>query len=435
MSLKIVHNPQAIDELVNRFKQKQLNLEPAFQRRSVWKPSHRSFLIQSLLEGIPLPSIYLYKHMGAKGKPIYDVIDGKQRMESILLFMNLGPLAKSEGELTVTTSFDAEPSRAWSWKELPLDKRYQILGAKIPTIEVEGDFGDIVNLFVRINSTGTKLTGHEKRHAQFLKSPVLKTVQQLAEKAEPGLIRQGILTKSQAQRMRHAELIAELLLAVHTGRPLDGKSELDRILSGKSILPGPLENARKDLVAAQKLVGAMLPTLKTTRFRRLADYYSLVVMVAALRREGKAISLKDKRRLLLAGELLIEFARGVDQVSETHGKSEEPLPDLEPHRKYLLTTTAGTDKLANRKRRQNILAEVLEGVFEDLDPKRTFNATQRRILWHGSAKKICCECGETIVAWEDLQIDHILPYIRGGKTVLKNAGLIHKWCNESKGAD
>lgn len=434
MKLTIVHSHMTIDDFLLRYKHHQLNLEPAFQRKSVWNISNRRFLIQSLLEGIPLPAIYLFKRKGPNGKFIYDVIDGKQRLESILLFLGTGPLSKTEDELQIKTTFDHEPAAWWSWKSLPKDKKYEIKGSKIPTIEVEGEFADIVNLFVRINSTGVKLTGQERRRATFLNNLILQTIQSLADSQEATLIRHGVISVGQVQRMRHVELMAELLLATHHKGPLQRKSELDRIIAGGGIAKGDLNQSKLELLAAMKIAFAMLPDIKSTRFRQIADFYTLVLLVVSLRSEGKAISLKDVRRLRLAGRILLEFGRGVDEAKEMNKKIEELPNVLGPHRKYLLTTREGTDTKTNRKQREAILRDVLEGVFDQKDENRFFNPTQRRILWHSSIKKKCALCKKPIEFWEDLHLDHIYPHVYGGKTDLKNAALSHSKCNKSKGA-
>jgi len=63
-----------------------LNLSPTFQRKSVWRDRDRHLLIESLLRGFPIPAIFLYQRNEA-GRLCYDVIDGKQRLETILRFM------------------------------------------------------------------------------------------------------------------------------------------------------------------------------------------------------------------------------------------------------------------------------------------------------------------------------------------------------------
>jgi hypothetical protein len=73
-------------------------------------------------------------------------------------------------------------------------------------------------------------------------------------------------------------------------------------------------------------------------------------------------------------------------------------------------------------------------VFDSVDVNRTFNPTQRRIFWHSSRYRECYWCHTPISRWEDLAIDHVQPYIKGGRTNLKNGQLMHKKCNSEKGA-
>jgi uncharacterized protein with ParB-like and HNH nuclease domain len=73
-------------DIVNLYEDGLLNLEPGFQRQSVWSERDRAKLIESILRNYPLPAIFLYRREH-EGQIIYDVIDGKQRIESILMFM------------------------------------------------------------------------------------------------------------------------------------------------------------------------------------------------------------------------------------------------------------------------------------------------------------------------------------------------------------
>lgn len=81
-------DPKTIQDLVHLYENGYLNLEPGFQRDSVWTKSDRAKLIDSILRNYPLPTIFLYKRED-DGHYIYDVIDGKQRIESIFRFMGL----------------------------------------------------------------------------------------------------------------------------------------------------------------------------------------------------------------------------------------------------------------------------------------------------------------------------------------------------------
>lgn len=69
---------------------KKLNLTPSYQRGDVWRTGDRQKLIESILRGIPLPSIILLRKGGANPD---DVVDGKQRLTAILRFVGKHPEA------------------------------------------------------------------------------------------------------------------------------------------------------------------------------------------------------------------------------------------------------------------------------------------------------------------------------------------------------
>lgn len=62
-----------------------LSLTPKFQRRGVWKPAARSFFVDSLLRGMPVPPIYLRQMQSPeRDRVIREVVDGQQRIAAVL---------------------------------------------------------------------------------------------------------------------------------------------------------------------------------------------------------------------------------------------------------------------------------------------------------------------------------------------------------------
>lgn len=428
------HQQKTIHELLTMYRQRGLNLEPAFQRQSVWSARDRQLLVKSIFDGVPLPSIYLYRQIGSGGKPKYDVIDGKQRIESILLFMNSGPLAK-EQEGWVKTAFDEEAADEWwQWADLSKAQKNKFLTAKIATIEVEGELNEIIDLFVRINSTGKHLTSQEKRSARFYANPVLKTAHALADELEPYFKRHQLLSLGQIQRMKHVELVTELMLSINAGQPLNKKSKIDEIIGGAGLAASDLKDAVAGVRKAFGLVEAVLPDLRTTRFRRASDFYTLALLLHRFKAEGKTITTHDSTRNALAGSLLRQFGQDVDEFIERLSSGKGTAGALEAVRDYVGTVRADTDSFKTRTVRERLLRQLLDHVFDDKDPTRLFNPTQRRIVWHASASKECCFCGAVIPRWEDMAVDHVKPHSKGGKTTLANAAIAHKKCNAAAGA-
>lgn len=80
-----------INEFVQRARDVELNLSPSYQRADVWPTADAQLLIESVLRGIPLPSIILLQD--DEGGVSFEVVDGKQRLTSILRFMGHHPRA------------------------------------------------------------------------------------------------------------------------------------------------------------------------------------------------------------------------------------------------------------------------------------------------------------------------------------------------------
>ncbi|MGH8671888.1 MAG: DUF262 domain-containing protein [Burkholderiales bacterium] len=76
---------KSISDLKDLYERNRLNLKPGFQRQSVWTKRDREKLIESILRNYPLPAIFLYRREEKVG-PVFDVIDGKRRLESIFMF-------------------------------------------------------------------------------------------------------------------------------------------------------------------------------------------------------------------------------------------------------------------------------------------------------------------------------------------------------------
>src|ERR1700688_3717602 len=83
----------SIGEIVSMYDNREIIIDPDFQRLFRWNNSQKSKLIESLLLGIPLPSIFVFE----KGDGSWELIDGLQRISTILEFM--GSLRSPDGGL------------------------------------------------------------------------------------------------------------------------------------------------------------------------------------------------------------------------------------------------------------------------------------------------------------------------------------------------
>lgn len=80
----------SISDFASKAKSGRLQLSPSYQRGDVWPTKDAQLLIESILRGIPLPSVIVLRPAKDADVP-FEVVDGKQRLTSILRFMGAHP--------------------------------------------------------------------------------------------------------------------------------------------------------------------------------------------------------------------------------------------------------------------------------------------------------------------------------------------------------
>lgn len=432
--LRSEYGHMTIQQFVNHFEKGQLNLEPGFQRNSVWSLNDRAALMESIFLNYPMPSVFLYKRQDVDGDLIYDVIDGKQRLESIFMFMRLGYFRREGYSAWTKLSPKDEEADWYDWPKVRRkDGEYAFSSYRIQTVEVSGELSDIIDVFVRINSTGKKLTSAEKRHAKYYNSHFLKVAGKLADRFESYYRKHRILSRSAISRMKHVELTCELMASIARGGPLNKKKALDEVIGGQAIEGAKLKNCAKEFIRIANLVGKMFPRVRETRFANAVDYYSLFLLIWEL--DGKGCVLKNATRNRQAEKLLLWLSLGIDQVRQQQRKAVGASPDQRIFADYLMTVQGDTDSQATRERRSQLLHGLLAGLFEKKDERRGFSSEQRRLIWHSDGTKRCSHpgCGVKL-DWSNFTIDHIKPFAKGGRTSARNAALMCKRHNSMKGA-
>jgi hypothetical protein len=160
----------SIGELTNLYREGELDVHPEFQRIYRWDDDQKSRLIESILLGIPLPSIFVAQTESGT----WDVIDGVQRISTILQFQGL--LIDDEGvsipplKLAGTRYLPQLNGVVWESKDgqvtsLTQAQRLDIRRAKVDLkiIKRESSPSTKYDLFQRLNSYGTVLTRQELR--------------------------------------------------------------------------------------------------------------------------------------------------------------------------------------------------------------------------------------------------------------------------------
>ncbi len=171
----------SVGEIANLYRNQEMVIRPEFQRLFRWDDDQKSRLIESLLLGIPVPSIFVMQREDG----IWEVVDGLQRLSTILQFM--GELRNEATKELMPPSvlrgtqylkhlagaiYDEDQGMEIEGARLSLTpgQRLALKRAKIDMkiLLPESDEKAKFELFDRLNTGGSPLSAQEIRNAQLL---------------------------------------------------------------------------------------------------------------------------------------------------------------------------------------------------------------------------------------------------------------------------
>lgn len=259
-----------------------LELDPPFQRRSVWNQSFKDYFIDSVLLRYPAPALFLYEEIAEDGTTRYDVVDGKQRLTAIFEFVG--------GVFPVSEASPAEALRGLYFTELPAERKatfwtYELAVEFLPTT----DELTLTDVFDRLNKNVSRLTRQELRHARY-SGPFITAAEDLTDWMH-GTLGGDVprFTPTSRKQMKDVEVVTQLLLLIENGPQTLSQDDLDVATSDRDT-----EWPREQEVVAEfrRVVDAVASMLAVSRapaewnhrLRNQADFYSFVGAVLGLSR-------------------------------------------------------------------------------------------------------------------------------------------------------
>ena len=197
----------------------ELLLAPKFQRREVWNPKARSYLIDTILRGKPIPKLYMRQDINpATRRTRREIVDGQQRLHTVLTFIkDAFKVSKTHNEIHGGKFFSG------------LDEAAQrdILKYEF-VVDLLQDMPDneVYDLFARINTYSEKLKPQELRNSKWF-GEFKSSAYLLAKEFVNFLANSKIFSSKKILGMAEAEFISELLLAMEEGIRERNKPILD----------------------------------------------------------------------------------------------------------------------------------------------------------------------------------------------------------------
>lgn len=233
----------SIGEIVNMYRDGELVINPDFQRLFRWEIGQKARLIESLLLGIPLPSIFVFERDDSK----WELIDGLQRVSTLLEFMGIlhEPSSDRLAPATAMVSTKYLPSlhnvvwtKSDNVEDVPVADQIELaaplqLAIRRSRLSVEilkrpSDNNTKYDLFQRLNAGGTQANAQELRNCVIVmvNPNYAQFVRDLANEQSFRVVLSA--SEDQIEKQRDMEYATRFL--VHTFIDFDGMLDVEEFI-------------------------------------------------------------------------------------------------------------------------------------------------------------------------------------------------------------
>lgn len=350
MALTYNRHELKVQQIFNDFKDGVLIVDTSYQRRSIWLERDKVRLIETILLGLIIPEVYFWdaETDPDTGKTITHIVDGQQRINAIVQFIN------NEFKLSQDFLIDNNISKRFGNKyfsDLESCDKILIWTFNLSIVRIKDkNMDEIRNIFYRLNLTNYSLNDQEKRHSNTwgLFADLTKEISELTFWDEYNLFNYGDI-----KRMKDEEFCSSLILLARKGIINQTTQEpLNEAYSDYSI-EYPEYNSDKMRILSWIETFKKFYTEKNKSFmRKRTQLYTIFCFIDYL----------TETKTEVTSSIVSRFNTFVEKYNSFENSSkadESPNQEEEAIKKYKLASSEGVNKIKNRKLRYEILKKYI----------------------------------------------------------------------------
>lgn len=317
---EIVKTIYSVGDFVSWQKNRNLVLSPSFQRRPVWTAGAKSFLVDTIVRGLPIPIIFLREQKtdltSLESKK--EVVDGQQRLRALISYIAPSFLLdyKKGVDDFVVAKVHNQSISGKLFNELPEDVRQKILDYQfsVHILPSNVDDREVLQIFARMNATGVKLNDQELRNAKFF-GEFKTSVFALAYEQLTRWREWKVFTEYNIARMEEVEVTSEFAMLMLTG--LSGKTQqaIDNVYSENDAkFPERAEFEKRFRLVMDVIADKFGNDLPYTPFKRKTLFYSLYASVYGHMYPFRSLSDRKAKPSALSTDALAKIKRAGDLI-------------------------------------------------------------------------------------------------------------------------
>lgn len=208
-----------LNDFINWYQAGELEISPKYQRNPVWNLKAKSYLIDTILKGLPVPQVFIRQIIDIKTrKTMREVIDGQQRLRTILEFTN--------NEFAIIKSHNIELGNM-TYEDLSDELKEEFLTYELPVEVIKAKEDSIIyDMFARLNTNSMTLNRQELRNAKYW-GEFKVFVYRIATKWRQFFIDINMFNDKQLSRMLDIEYLSGLIALIIDGIINENQTKLD----------------------------------------------------------------------------------------------------------------------------------------------------------------------------------------------------------------
>ncbi|WP_082478723.1 DUF262 domain-containing protein [Methylobacterium sp. Leaf102] len=221
--MKASSAPVAVGDYCSAMIDQKITVNREYQRSpQVWRGEARSFFVETILLGYPIPKLFLYSKLDLRTRTtIKDIVDGQQRSMALLDFYN--------NKFRLSKNIDTEELKGKNYNQLDDEWKEAFLTYSLPIDQFAGvSESEVRQAFRRMNSNNVPLNDEEKRNARY-QGEFKWMIHSLATEYKDAFFRAGLLSRRDLIRMADYKFITDIAFAINNGIHTTKSKELDSI--------------------------------------------------------------------------------------------------------------------------------------------------------------------------------------------------------------
>ncbi len=447
----------SIDDVVRLMNKRRFLVRPSYQRKEVINPSKASSIIESILLGITLPAIFIFK----RNDGVSEVIDGQQRLLTLLGYIGSEYIdEKGKSKSSKNHKFSLRKLRILKeietkkFDQLNEEQKNKIYDFPLYLVEIDENQNpqfDPIDLFIRLNDKPYPIRENSfEMWNSWVDVDIIQNIKQLKSTIENWFYLKQLRTINDRDRMENEELLTSLIFLEYsvitrdTRKTLDIYQKTDRLnarVGDKVQISGLLQditengNAKKpQFDVAQKNIKSFIKKLKYVLLDKDKNKEELFEYLKSELDEIFKAEKQPKyfRRTMqdfyfmwyLLSDInfeMVKFSRIEikKEIKEIFNYLKNiPENDWKDNRGFL--------KFINQ-------VEIFKNKYKIQERKLILSESEKLNLIRAQNNQSNISSAPIFLG-DDIEVDHEFPISKGGKDEIENLKIVHKDENRGKGS-